>query len=279
HLEELQRGMIDPAIMKKYVGLDKAIEAEMFDDETEHYMLEQSRVSTFSTFLDMFPWTHDDVQMKRYALEILKEKLTDWKTGNIPVEGHYRYMMQDPYAVLEAGTKYEVRNDKGELLVVNRGDYHIQPNVAVVASASEDKLPLYVAAARNPMISKGEWQALRNKITPMYKRAMKKGAFKNMAIYSVHDFTLFAQGGADVDGDQTLTVTEEVVVKSILSKNPSPVMDIHFKEENGSIEIVGDGCPYAMDMVGVYRLPKQLVQSQNNYRVTFSAKQDNDELY
>src|SRR5699024_4263068 len=72
HIEELQRGMIDPAIMKKYVGLDKAIEAEMFDDETEHYMLEQSRVSTFSTFLDMFPWTHDDVQMKRYALEILK---------------------------------------------------------------------------------------------------------------------------------------------------------------------------------------------------------------
>lgn len=280
HLEEVSNALHDESIMKKYLGLDKVIDRELFDDETEHYMLDQSRVSTFTSYLDMFGWSYEDVQMKRYALDILKEKIADWKTGNIPVEGHYRYMIQDPYAVLEAGTKYEVRNDAGELMIENRGDYHVQPYEAYVPSAVEGKSNLYVAAGRNPMIAKGEWQVLRHRPTVQYERATRKGAFRNIAVYSVHDFATFAQGGADNDGDTSLIVSEEVIVRSLQKKQVSPIMDISFVEkDNGEVEFLGDGVPYSMQLSGVYRLPKEMVVDQDNYKVSFTKEQNTDALY
>ncbi|CDQ41851.1 RNA dependent RNA polymerase [Virgibacillus salexigens] len=279
HLEKVGNALHDPSIMKKYVGLDKVIDADLFDQETEHYMIDQSRVSTFTSFLDMFDWTYEDVHMKRYALDVLKEKIADWKTGNVPVEGHYRYLMQDPYAVLEAGTKYTVRNENGDLMITNRGSYHIQPNEAFVPSAHEHKSNVYVAAGRNPMIAKGEWQVVRHRPIDMYNRAYKKGAFRNITLMSVHDMRLFAMGGADVDGDTALTVTDETIVQALKRKETSPVMDISFVEKDGNIEFLGDGVPYSKEMTGVYRMPEHLVDKQNNYKITFTKEQNTDELY
>ena len=279
HLDEIGNALHDPSLMKKYVGLDKVIDSDLLDAEVEHYLLDQSRVSTFTTFLDMFEWSYDDVQMKRYALDVLKEKIQEWKTGNIPVEGHYRYMIQDPYAVLEAGTKYEVRNDEGQLMITNRGDYHIQPNEAYIPSAHKDKSPLYVAAGRNPMIAKGEWQVLRNRGIEVYNQASRKGGFRNLLVMSVHDFATFAMGGADNDGDTALTVTEPAVVEALQRKVFPPLMDISFTDVNGEVEFLGDGVPYSKPMTGVYRLPVDMVVSQSNYRVTFTDRQKTTALY
>ncbi len=279
HLDHVQKAFYEEDLIKEYIGLDKVVDSDMLEDEVEHYLLDKSRVSTFTTFLDMFPWTYKDAQMKRYALDILKEKIQDWKTGNVPVEGFYRYMMQDPYAVLEAGTKYEVRNDAGELTILNRGDYHIQPGEAHVPSAIEEKSNLYVAAGRNPMIAKGEWQVYRHRPLPQYMRGMRKGAFSNMIITSVHDMKLFAMGGADVDGDTCLVVTDPSMIRGIKKNETSPVMDISFTRNNDEVTVLGDGCPYSMDLAGVYRMPEELVESQNNYTITFTHEQNTRDLY
>lgn len=279
HLERVHQAFYDAEIMKEYVGLDKVIDTDLISEEVEHYMIDQSRVSTFTTFLDMFPWSYQDAQMKRYALDILKEKIKDWKTGNVPVEGHYRYMIQDPYAVLEAGTKYEVRNDKGELMIINRGDYHIQPNEVYVPSAIKEKSNIYVAAGRNPMIAKGEWQVLRHRPIDQYEFYRKKGYFNNLLIMSVHDLCTFAMGGADNDGDTALTVTDETIVSALMRNVVSPVMDISFKRENGEVKVIGDGCPYSMELAGVYKIPNGLVEKQDGYMIEFTESQNTDELY
>lgn len=279
HLENVSTALYDAEEMKKYVGLDKVIREDLIADEVAHYELDKSRVSTFTTFLDMFPWAYQDPQMKKYAADILKESIEDWKMGNVPVEGHYRYMIQDPYAVLEAGTKYEERDASGDLMVVNRGDYHIQPMRGVVPSAVKGKSNTHIAIARNPMISKGEWQVLENSSIDIYNRAKRKGFFTNLLVMSAHDMATFAMGGADNDGDTALTVTEDSIISAVMRNQASPVMDISFKNTEDGVEVIGDGCPYGMELAGVYKLPEGLVEKQDNYHITFTEKQNTRNLY
>ena len=278
HLEEIKQSFKDPNIMKKYLGLDKHIDIDLLSDEDQHTNVERTLVSTLATFLHYVEWSYDDPQMKKLALEFIRNKIKDWKTGNVPVEGHYRYMIQDPYAVLEAGTKYEVRDDEGNLLIVQK-PYHIKPQHCFVASRHKDKTPLYIAVGRNPMVSKGEWQVLRNSGPKHYVRARKKGAFRNLCVMSVHDMATFAMGGADNDGDTCLTVTSEIVIQSLMKKNTSPIMDISFVRKNGEVEVIGDGCPYPGQMVGIYQIPRDMIIKQDNYKVVFAPHQATDELY
>lgn len=278
-LKDVGLAMKDAEVMKKYVGLEKVVNDDLFSDELEDFMTTRSRNSLLTTFLDMFPWAYEDPGLKKYALDILIEKLEDYKTGNVPVKGHYRYMVQDPYAILEAGTLFETRNEKGELMIEKRA-HHIQPNHVVLDVRKGEELPDEVSLVRNPTSTEGAVQTLTvEKNKKMYKTPLKNGYFSNMVIMSVHDFCAQAMDGADFDGDTALVILEKAIVEAFKKSTVAPILDGTFKVVDGKPVKTGDGNPYALKPSGVYQLPKDMLVSQDGYTVQFTAEQYTDDFY
>lgn len=290
HLKDVAQALHDKDIIKRYVGAASAEKLENLTDEEYQHALESSKSTTLATFLHEVDWSYDDVQMKRMAIKHLRQKLEDWKQGTVPVQGHYRYMVQDPYAILHAGTTYTKRDDQGRLLVKEH-KANLQANQVFINPTKHAGKVKKAALGRNPMVAKGEWGIVNCVYPRQYANAVATGAFRNLCVMSVHDFVTFGMGGADNDGDTCLVMTEPSLVEVLHARNNHaenpPIMDMSFTadEDGNQIEDLGDGCPYPLEdkdkmkLDNLHLIPTDMVVKQKDYKITFTAEQYTDELF
>ncbi|QHW35700.1 hypothetical protein GZH47_32935 (plasmid) [Paenibacillus rhizovicinus] len=275
HLNGVLDDMNDPHRMATRLGLYSI--QDMGNDMTLEEIEAAEKKAIFNThglFLHHAPFTAHDAMMRRWSIELMHEQLEKWQYGSIPVEGHYRFMVQDPYAILNAGIT-QIRDDEGNLLVPeNEG---LEANTIFIKGRGEngkleDITGQHVALGRNPMVGK-EMQITKVAASTRYEAAVKKGGFRNLLVMSVHDFCTFAMGGADNDGDTGLTITENAIVRSVMKKPGIPVLDLHMKyDADGRLSGFGSGCPWSGDTGEVPSLEAPHV-AQRDFIIQFTADQ------
>jgi hypothetical protein len=258
HLDRAFELYENPKLMAEYLGLniladlEGMSEEELTDEQREH--AHNTLVSRFTEFLYSGEFTMKDPMMKKYAKDIIENVIKQWSFGAVPVEGHYRFMVQDPYAIIETKLAYDECEAQGVFNPYKDGEGNIIipshigiPADRVVMIDDNDEFMMDgvdVVCNRNPKIAFGETALVKTIVTESYYRAHKvfKKAFVNMVIFSVHDFNTFKQGGADNDGDTTFAMTEPAIVKAVkesIHRFPA-ILDITFKDG----EFV-EGCPYS----------------------------------
>jgi hypothetical protein len=280
HLNGLLEDLNDPHRMALRLGLYQV--EDLSDDLTAEEVEAAEKKAIFNThglFLHHAPFTAHDAMMRRWSIELIGEQLEKWLYGSIPVEGHYRFMVQDPYAILNAGT-YGKRDSKGRLIVPENVGLRAN-TIFIKGRGKKDKLTdlteQHVALGRNPMVGK-EMQLVTVAADKRYEDAVKKGGFRNLLVMSVHDFCTFAMGGADNDGDTGLTITEMALVRSVMKKPGIPVLDLHIEyDANGQISGFGSGCPWSGDTGEVPTLNAPHV-AQNDFIIQFTDEQYTDEF-
>lgn len=251
HLDRVAKMLKDPELIKEYVGIDKldSVKFQELSREEQEVDLENTLVSTLTTFLYYAPESYVDVYLKEKALVLLQELIKDWKAGSIPVEGNYRFLIQDPYTILETykarGTKKEIRKD---------GKLYVDPNMGMKANTvfmfDRDGKTVHVgdvAIARNPQMTKGQSRVVEARAYAKYMNT--KDAFDGIIMMSCHDFNAIAMGGADMDGDTALVMTETPIVEAVRKAcaNAPAFLDVHFEETADGEVIFADGCPYTGD--------------------------------
>lgn len=258
HLDRAFELYENPKLMAEYLGLNilsdlEEMNEEDLSDEQREYA-KNTLVSRFTEFLYSGEFTMKDPMMKKYAKDIIENVIKQWSYGAVPVEGHYRFMVQDPYAIIETKLAYDeceaqgvfnpYKDDKGDIIIPS----HIGISAdRVVMIDDNDEFMMDgkdVVCNRNPKISFGETALVKTYVSETYMRAHKvfKKAFVNTVIFSVHDFNTFKQGGADNDGDTTFAMTEPAIVKAVVEnihRFPA-ILDITFKDG----EFI-EGCPYS----------------------------------
>lgn len=268
HLDRVKTMINDPKAMEEYLGLDKL---DNMDDLT---LLEQedavmtSLVSTLTTFMYYSPESYNDVYLKEKALYMLQELVKEWKAGSIPVEANYRFLVMDPYAILDTyksrGTNKEIRKN---------GELYVDPKAGVRAGSvfmkAKDGKNIHegkIAMARNPQMTKGQSRIVYG---VKYSRYMKaKDAFDGLIVMSCHDFNAIAQGGADFDGDTSLCMTQPELIQAVESacKTAPAFLDIHFVQNQDGTFSFADGCPFLGD--------EELVKAnKDKYTFTFTKEQ------
>jgi hypothetical protein len=267
HLERTLDVLKDATLMQKYAGVAHLENMDGLSEEEQEFMKDRSIVSTFSAFMHAAPFTFQDAYMQGHAIALIRDEIRKWMAGTIPVEGHYRFMVQDPYALLEA-KNYNQRDKEGRLIVPKH--VGMKANTVFLFNRKGSVITDHVALFRNPAITKGEGRIVKGAAPQNYVEASKMGAFQNLCVMSCHDFNTFAMGGADNDGDECLTVTEPIIVNSLMKKNAIPVLDLTFN--NGEWE---SGCPYGMPMEGVPSLGAACVK-QDNFTIAFTEEQYTD---
>src|SRR5579875_3403728 len=268
HLDKLLDVLKDPSIMQKYAGVAQLENMSKLEDAEKQFLTDRSISTTFAAFMHLAPFTFKDAYMQAKAIQLINNELDHWKAGTIPVEGHYRFLVHDPYALLEAG-RIGKRVD-GKLIVPN--NVGLKANTAFMFNREGSVITYEIALFRNPAITKGEGRIVKGAAPQNYVMASTKGAFQNLAVMSVHDFNLFAMGGADVDGDESLTVTEKIIIKSLMRKNALPVLDLTW---NGQEWI--SGCPFNPAMKDVPELAAACVK-QDAFTIEFTDEQYTDEF-
>jgi hypothetical protein len=264
HLDRAFELYENPKLMAEYLGLNVLSELESLSDEElteeQRELAKNTLVSRFTEFLYAGEFTMKDPMMKKYAIDIIQNIIKEWSYGSVPVEGHYRFMVQDPYAILEAKRQYDRLEKMGveehdfKYIDENGDEYIIVPEyVGLPANTvfmidDNDKFMMDgqdVVFNRNPKITYGETALARTYVTEEYALAHQafKKAFVNLAIFSVHDFNTFKQGGADNDGDTTFAMTESAIVNAVkenIHRFPA-LLDISILED-GTFK---EGCPFS----------------------------------
>lgn len=252
HLKRVADMLEDPALIGEYLGLESLNNINDLSESDQEDLLNKTLVSTLAQFVYYAPFTYKDAHMKRLVLKTLKDLVKEWSYGSIPVEGNYRFMVHDPYPILEAlasrGTKNEKRDSEGRLLVredrglkagtvfmMERDGYHIKRGK--------------VALFRNPAITKGEAALVTCAAPQNYVQATARGAFENVVVMSLHDFNTVRQGGADFDGDTTLPLDNPIIVEAVekVNKVKPAILDLYFEERDGQI-VFGEGCPWESNL-------------------------------
>lgn len=262
HVEKAKSLLSDPEALAEYLGMDG------FDiEEADEAAVDRAMVSTLTQVLAYAPGAIKDMQMQKYIVEHIREMIKDWVHGSIPVRANYKFMVQDPYAILSTQP-----DANGEYVVPeNRG---IRPGNVVIKDAFDRFVEGPVGLLRNPMISKRE--AAYGIATPnaYYKNSKH---FRNMAIFSCHDFLLFKQGGADCDGDKTLVIFDQIIVSKLAAVKDQPaILDLVVQRENGKAgKITGfsSGCPYTLGKEQV-EFDAECI-SVDGYKVRFTLEQYN----
>lgn len=248
HLDRVKDMLKDPELIKQYLGLEKLMMMEDLSIEEQEEALESTLVSTLTTFLHYSPQSYNDIYLKEKALVLLQELIKQWKSGSIPVEANYRFLVMDPYAILEAyksrGTKHEIRKD---------GKLYVNPDKGLKAGTvfmvDKDSTSIYtgkLALARNPQMTKGQSRVVKAVAPQNYVEAAAKGCFDGMVILSCHDFNAIAQGGADFDGDTSMCMTQPELIEAVerACKSAPAFLDIHYVENKDGSFTFGDGCPF-----------------------------------
>lgn len=248
HLDRVKDMLDKPELIKEYLGLEKLMNMSELSIEEQEDALESTLVSTLTTFLHYSPESYKDIYLKEKALVLLQELIKQWKSGSIPVEANYRFLVMDPYAILEAykarGTGFENRID---------GKLFVDPNKGLKADTvfmiDSDSYGIYmgkIALARNPQMTKGQSRVVTAVAPQNYVDAAGRDAFDGMVIMSCHDFNAISQGGADFDGDTSLCMTQPELVSAIerACKSAPAFLDIHFEKNQDGSYSFGDGCPF-----------------------------------
>jgi RNA dependent RNA polymerase/Rho termination factor, N-terminal domain len=248
HLDKAKDMLYNPEIMKEYLGMshmDEVIE-DMGEAEAAEYL--DAKLTTLLTkaLYHSKGVAYADAYIKRSAFKLISLMIRRWITGQIPVQGHYKYLVQDPKAILEA-LKANQRDEDGDIIVPEH--VGLRPG-QVVAAVWNEELGHEVcyegkaALLRNPAVTQGEAAAVEAVHDDYYAAALKEGFYSNLAIVSCHDFTLIRQGGADVDGDTSFVVFEPTIVKAVHGMDKPALLDRYFtRDENGEY-VFGDGCPW-----------------------------------
>jgi hypothetical protein len=248
HLDLVKQMMNDPELLKKYVGMahiDDDI-ADMDETEAEEY-LDKALTTTLTKALFYSKGIAlNDAYIKGLAFRFISIMIRRWMTGQIPVEGHYKYLIQDPKAILEA-LKANQRDEDGDIIVPEH--VGLRPGQVVVAVHNEelDHEVCYegkVALLRNPAVTQGEAAAVEAVHDDYYAAALKEGFYSNVVIVSCHDFTLVRQGGADTDGDTSFVVFEPIIVESVHNMDKPAILDRYFTVDENGKYVFEDGCPW-----------------------------------
>lgn len=252
----------DPKLMAEYLGLNVLSELEELSDveltDEQEKLVKDTLVSRFTEFLYSGEFTMKDPMMKKYAKDIIENIIKQWSYGSVPVEGHYRFMVQDPYAIIQsklefdkleaqgvADHEYKYVNEDGDVHIIVPSHIGIPANYAVMIDDNDEFMMdgKKVVCNRNPKIAFGETALVETILTEVYAKAHEvfKKAFTNLVIFSVHDFNTFKQGGADNDGDTTFAITEPSIVNAVVQNNDRfpAILDITFKDGKFI-----EGCPY-----------------------------------
>lgn len=282
HLDRAFELYEDPKLMSEYLGLNVLSDLEELSDEDlsedQREFAKNTLVSNFTEFLYSGEFTMKDPMMKKYAKDIILNVIKQWSFGSVPVEGHYRFMVQDPYAILEAKRQF----DRLERAEVAEHEYkHVEdgkvytiipshvgiPAERVVMVDDNDKYFMDgkdVVFNRNPKIAFGETAIAKTIVTEEYYLAREayNKAFINLAVFSVHDFNTFKQGGADNDGDTTLAMLEKSIVEAVKatsSKFPA-LLDISVDKDGNFIE----GCPFTNPKMDKNEFKREFTDAEYN---------------
>lgn len=269
-LDEVKNVLSNPALIQKYAGVAHLENLESLNSEEIEFMRDRSLVSTFANFMHYAPFTFEDAWMQQQALRLIDDEVNKWVAGTIPVNGQYRFMVQDPYALLNA-----VRDENGDMIVPESTGLHADETF-MMSRDGIHPMAGKVASLRNPAITKGEGRIL-NAVSPQnYLMAASKGAFSSVCIMSCHDLNTFAEGGADNDGDETFITQEPVILSALSDKDGNckftPVLDLYVSKD-GEWEA---GCPFKMDMGQTFTFGADCLEYNGEFQVKFTAEQYND---
>jgi hypothetical protein len=270
HLERALTVADDEQLIQKYAGVAHLENLEGLTGEEAEKIVDKSIVSTFAAFMHYAPFSHKDVYMQRSAFNLIRDEIAKWEAGTIPVEGHYRFMVQDPYALLDA-KKYQQRDEEGQLIIPSH--VGLKADRAFMFDRKGAVITDHVALFRNPAIAKGEARLVKGSAPFNYIDAVTLGAFQNLCVMSVHDINAYAMGGADFDGDTCLTVTEKTIVNNLLKKYHVPVLDLYISK--GEFKT---GCPYPMNAKEALPALGAPCLDQDGFTITFSGDQYTDEF-
>lgn len=244
----------------------------------------------------------NDAYIKKQLIRFIDKLAGKWMTGGLPVQGAYKFSLQDPLAVLDTLYGYwdgEIEGYEGEdgftldipshigtigagqALVTVKGEY-VSNDVVV-----NDSVMPYEGKAvfhRNPQYADLEVAHAVCVTSERYEALIAAGGLNNAILYSHYDFNLIRQGRQDCDGDRSAFTTEPILVDYVSQRfDTFPALldlTISFDKENKPSFV--EGCPYANPITNddVPQIPTHLILSQDKFKVTFTEEQyENPELH
>lgn|GEM_PF-7132195 len=269
-LEEARNVLSNPALIQKYTGVAHLEDLSKLTTAEAEFMRDRSLVSVFANFMHYAPFTYEDAYMQTRALQLMGQQVDKWVAGTIPVEGEYRFMVQDPYALLQA-----VADEDGDMIVP--ASVGLRPHQTfMTARDNKHFVTGPVASFRNPAIAKGEGRVLKGAAPENYVTASAKGAFNSVCIMSCHDLDTFAEGGADNDGDETFVTQVPEIVNSIMGKDGESkflaMLDLHVGKDGEW----ASGCPFPMESDEKLTFGAACVDHDGQFKVKFTADQYDD---
>lgn len=208
----------------------------------------------------------NDPYILKAAVSESKEALARLKQGKLPIEGEFKFMLSDVFAILDAMLDGSFVVKEGNGLKAGTA-FTLKDGKIMIAG-------IKFATNRFPAVSLGEGAGVvspeHEDIDARYLEAVAlgKGYFANIVCYSAHDFMAQKQGGADHDGDKSVVIFVAAYVNAIFaiqSKFP-PVLDFTILE-NG--EMVA-GCQWEdeIEIPNVMGTPG--IVSQKGYKLVVS---------
>ncbi|SFJ62815.1 RNA dependent RNA polymerase [Paenibacillus sp. UNC496MF] len=274
HVDKVVEMLQDADKLKEYLGMDHL-------DGASDEQLDKALVTTLMTFLHEAPFTYKDVQMKKFAVQHVMDMIKNWVVGSIPIRGNYKFMVHDPIAIVDAialdrKLPGKLRDEDGNISIPS--NLGLSAGTVVVRDLKDAYIEGEVGMQRNPLIAKSESAFAMAVKDVKYARA---GHYRNLCIMSVHDFNTAKQGGADNDGDKTLVVYDQTIIKAIKRNAHLPaLLDVHVVEYNDGEPVFDSGCPKTWSKApeNVYEIPASMIVKQSGFKVTFNKDQYNDAL-
>lgn len=188
------------------------------DGQVEHHTI-------LDKFLSASTLAAKDPYILQSSVNSAKEALDRLKTGKLPIEGEFKFMLSDVFAIIDAmlsGT-FVVEEGKG-----------LKPGTAFTLRNGKIMVPgVEFATNRFPAVTLGEGAGVvspeHEDLDARYVEAVElgQGYFENIICYSAHDFMAQKQGGADHDGDKSVVIFHELYVKAVfnIQEKFPPVLD------------------------------------------------------
>ncbi len=272
-LAEISDVLNNPEVIKQYAGVAHLDRMGDLDEATQDALRDGALVSKFSMFMHYAPFTFKDAWMQQRALELIEDELNKWVAGTIPVEGEYRFMVQDPYALLQA-----VEEDGKMIVPPHVG---LQANKAFVAGRDGNPMIGEMASLRNPAITTGEGRVLYGLAPEHYKQALSMGAFTSVLVMSVHDINTYAEGGADNDGDESFVSRVKLLINALKGKDGQSfrvMLDVTIMSDGAGKQSWVQGCPFPGEKPSGLTLDAPHLEHDGAFKVTFTESQYTPEL-
>lgn len=181
-----------------------------------------------------------DPYIMKSAVREAKEALSRLQQGKLPMQGEFKFMLSDVFAIIDAMLDGSFMVQEGVGLKAGTA-FTLKGGKIMVAGVE-------FATNRFPAVSLGEGAGVvspeHEDIDARYLEAvaLKQGYFENVICYSAHDFMAQKQGGADFDGDKAVVIFVKAYVDAVFAIQGkfAPVLDFTIME-NGTMEA---GCKW-----------------------------------